>query len=400
MSRDAAPTCPDNAVVGADRSSALLSELQQKAYDRTVPLNVTLELTLRCNIRCLHCYNFDRDLPKAQRTACGDGEASAASERPELSLDEILALVGDLRDAGCLFLTLTGGEVLSYPGLWAVLDRARDLNLAVQLLTNGTMLRPGVAARLHGYRNLLGVSVSLYGATAAVHDGITQVQGSWRRTWEGADRLRGLGIAVRLKHIVMRQNAHEVEAMRAQAEARGYPYLVDLTITARHDGTAGSLVTRVDDDQLRALYAGPLRDFLPSRPRRVSEESFPCNCARGNCAISARGDVYPCVSVPWTAGNVRDRRFADIWRYSPVFQRIRGLRIADYEACAPCPDKPFCSRDRGAAYTASGSYTGTDPFVCRSAAITRQMVESPAASAGGAPAVAVPELEARDRHLG
>jgi radical SAM protein with 4Fe4S-binding SPASM domain len=406
MSRDDAPTCPDNAVVGADRSSALLSELQQKAYDRTVPLNVTLELTLRCNIRCLHCYNFDRDLPKACAPG-GEGAAtgvSAASDRPELSQGEILALLGDLRDAGCLFLTLTGGEVLSYPGLWAVLDRARDLNLAVQLLTNGTMLRPGVAARLAGYRNLLGVSVSLYGATAAVHDGITQVVGSWRRTWDGAERLRGLGIAVRLKHIVMRQNAHEVEAMRAQAAERGYPYLVDLTITARHDGTAGSLVTRVDDDQLRALYAGPLRDFLPSRPRRVSEESFPCNCARGNCAISVRGDVYPCVSVPWAAGNVRERPFADIWRYAPVFQRIRGLRIADYEACAPCPDKPFCSRDRGAAYTASGSYTGTDPFVCRSAAVTRELVESSVesagASAGGAPAVAVAELEARDRQLG
>ena len=57
-----------------------------------------------------------------------------------------------------------------------------------------------------------------------------------------------------------------------------------------------------------------------------------------------------------------------------MFQRIRGLRIADYAACAPCPDKPFCSRNRGAAFNYSGSYTGTDPFVCRTAAITREVV--------------------------
>jgi MoaA/NifB/PqqE/SkfB family radical SAM enzyme len=82
--------------------------------------------------------------------------------------------------------------------------------------------------------------------------------------------------------------------------------------------------------------------------------------------------------VPWAAGNVREQRFGDIWRDSPVFQKIRGLRIADYEACAPCPDKPFCSRNRGAAYNYSGSYTGTDPFVCRSAAITREVVTSTA----------------------
>ena len=74
-----------------------------------------------------------------------------------------------------MFLGLTGGEVLTYPHLFPVLDRARELNLAVQLLTNGTMLQPGVANQLAGYRNLMGVSISLYGATADVHDGITQI---------------------------------------------------------------------------------------------------------------------------------------------------------------------------------------------------------------------------------
>ena len=77
-------------------------------------------------------------------------------DTPELSLPEILTLVAELREAGCLFLTLTGGEILSYPHLFAVLDRARELNFAVQLLTNGTLLRPGMAARLAGYRNILG----------------------------------------------------------------------------------------------------------------------------------------------------------------------------------------------------------------------------------------------------
>src|SRR5262249_1699135 len=161
------------------------------------------ELTLRCNIRCLHCYNFDRDEPRPQSQA----KTAAGCAPAELSRDEVLSLLGDLRAAGCLFLTLTGGEIFSYPHLFAVLDRARELNLAVQLRTNGTLLRPGVAARLAGYRNLLGLSVSLYGASPEVHDAVTQVPGSWRRTWDGVERLRALGLAVRLKFIVMRANA-------------------------------------------------------------------------------------------------------------------------------------------------------------------------------------------------
>jgi radical SAM protein with 4Fe4S-binding SPASM domain len=277
--------------------------------------------------------------------------------------------------------------VLTYPHLFTVLDRTRELNLAVQLLTNGTMLQPGVAARLAGYRNLLGVSVSLYGATAEVHDGITQIRGSWRRTWEGVQRMRAAGVSVRLKFIVMRPNAHEVAEMRAQAAARGFAFLIDVTITPRHDGTRGSLDVRVTDDQVADLYRGPLRDLLPSGTRTLTDLSFACNCARGTCAVSVTGDVHPCIAVPWSAGNIRERPFAEIWRYSPVFQKIRGLRIADYPDCAPCEDKSFCMRNRGAGFNYSGSYTGVDPFVCRTAAITREVVTStPAPAARQAPA--------------
>jgi radical SAM protein with 4Fe4S-binding SPASM domain len=365
---ESGPRCDDDALVGVG-DHAVVSRVQSLAYERMIPLNVSLELTLKCNIRCLHCYNFDRDT---------DGPASCAGDgsvAPELSLDEILRVLGELRAAGTLFLSLTGGEVLSSPHLFPVLDRARELNLAVQLLSNGTLLRPGTAARLAAYRNLLGVSISLYGATPEVHDAVTQIRGSWRRTLDGAARLRALGVAVRLKLIVMRPNVHEVGAMRALADARGYPYLLDLTVTARHDGTRGSLAMRITKDDLAALYRGPLHDLIPRGDRPVDEAAFPCNCARGNCAISARGEVFPCVSVPWAAGNVRAQPFAEIWRRSPVFERIRGLEIADYSACAPCPDKAFCSRDRGAAYNASGSYTGTDPFVCAAAGVARDVAE-------------------------
>jgi radical SAM protein with 4Fe4S-binding SPASM domain len=362
------PRCQDDAIIAPPGGHAVVSYLQSQAYERLIPLNVSFELTLRCNIRCLHCYNFDRD---TRGPACGD-----AAVAPELELAELLRLLGELRQAGCLFLSLTGGEVLSSPHLFAVLDRARELNLAVQLLSNGTMLRPGIAARLGGYRNLLGVSISVYGASPAVHDGITQVRGSWQRTLDGAERLRAQGVAVRLKLIIMRPNAHEVAAMRTLADGRGFPYLLDLTITSRHDGTDGSVAMRIDQDQLDALYRGPLRDLVASGPRRISEAAFPCNCARGNCAISSRGEVFPCVSVPWSAGNVRRQPFIDIWRASPVFARIRGLRIADYPSCGPCPDQAYCSRDRGAAYNASGSYTGIDPFVCSTAGLVRRINEA------------------------
>jgi len=373
--------CGDDEVVGLDAGAALIRTAQTWAHDNVVPFNVSLETTLECNIRCVHCYNFDRDEPRSQtRRAAACGSDGATVEAPRLSTDELLALLGDLRAAGCLFLSLTGGEVLTHPDLFALLERARELNLAVQLLTNGTLLRPGIAGRLAGFSNLLGASVSLYGATAAVHDGITQVRGSFQRTWDGVERLRAAGVAVRLKLIVMRQNAHETEAMMAMASARDFPFSVDLTITARHDGTRGSLEARIDGPQLESLYRGPLRPLLPpGRRPPPPAATFNCNCARGNCAISATGEVYPCISVPWSAGNVRDQPFAEIWRASPVFQRIRGLTLSDFPKCAPCPHRGHCTHDRGAAFNATGDYTGADPFVCETAALAHRLADESAA---------------------
>jgi radical SAM protein with 4Fe4S-binding SPASM domain len=372
------PLCQDVTVGAGDPGPGvsgltLISQAQRWAHDHFVPLNATLEITQRCNIRCRHCYNFDRDTPR-HTEGCGE---------PELTTDELVRVIGELRDAGCLFLNLTGGEALLHPDLFRLLDHAADLNLAVGLLTNGILLRPGMAGQLARYPNLHRVSISIYGATAETHDGVTQVPGSLARTWAGAERMRDQGIAVAMKIIVMRDNADEVERLMAELETRGFPYALDLTITARNDGTRGSLATRIDQSQLETLCTGPLRRFLLAGPERtISDVGFACNCARGNCAITAQGDVQPCIAVPMVAGNVRHQPFADIWASSPVFQWIRGLRVADYPECAPCPHKSWCTRERGAAYTYSGSYTGTDPLVCARATLSHRLASEDAAIPG------------------
>jgi radical SAM protein with 4Fe4S-binding SPASM domain len=375
--------CPDDELgVAAAAGRSILANAQGWAHDHLVPLNATVEITQRCNIRCRHCYNFDRGEVRGAKASGRDAQAAASCHatgdaRPELTTPELLGLFGDLHAAGCLFLNLTGGEALLHPDLFVLLDRAAELNFSVGLLTNGVLLRPGMAGDLARYPNLLRVGVSVYGASAAVHDGITQASGSFARTWRGVEALRARGVSVKVKFVIMRDNAHEAAAMLALAEQHQVPYGVDMTTTVRHDGDRGSLSQRLTLEQVETLSRGPLRGFLPTgRARAHSDASFACNCARGNCAITARGDVQPCISVPMVAGNIKDRPFAEIWRDSKVFTMIRQLRIADYAACAPCPHQGHCTRDRGAAFTYSGSYTGTDPLVCARAQIAHTLADT------------------------
>jgi radical SAM protein with 4Fe4S-binding SPASM domain len=344
----------------------LFEGLNGRAYDRCIPLNVSLELTLACNIRCTHCYNFDRDRP---RPAAGR----------ELSIEEIRVLLDDLRREGTLFLSLTGGEAMTHPRFWEILDEAASRGFAITLLSNGTLLGAEACERLARQTSLWGVSLSVYGATAGTHDAVTRVAGSFLRTMNGARRLASLGVRVALKYVVMAGNAAETGAFLALADAEGFGEVsVDPTLTGRYDGTSGSLADRVDPAVLDGLYRGPLHSMVESAGRgsaTPSDDEFKCNCARGNAAVSATGEVYPCIAAPLRAGSIREQGFGEIWCESPVFQRIRGLGVADFKTCAPCELKPWCRRSPGTAYILSGDYTGVDPWTCREAEIIRDIAK-------------------------
>ncbi|UCG54887.1 MAG: radical SAM protein, partial [Dehalococcoidia bacterium] len=82
-----------------------------------IPLNVLFELTYRCNVHCSHCYVVDRS-------------------GVELSFNEIASILRQLADDGCLFLTLTGGEVLLRNDFLEIARYARGLGFALKVFTN------------------------------------------------------------------------------------------------------------------------------------------------------------------------------------------------------------------------------------------------------------------------
>ncbi len=347
---------------GLPVSDGLGTELIREAYRRCIPLGASVELTLRCNIRCVHCYNFDRRVP-APRHADG------------MQYEDWIRVFRELREEGTLYLSLTGGEAMVHPRFWDLLAEACALNFAVALLSNGTLLTAEACDRLAAHDRLLGVSISVYGATPAIHDAITGVRGSWERTMRGIDRLQERGVYVRMKFPLMKGNAAETQEMIELAARRGLTYGIDTTITGRYDGTDGSLATRLDIPRLKELYRGPLRPHLSRRPADPTDDEFKCNCARSNCGIFSSGDVSPCIAVPLAAGNVRRRSFREIWRTSPLFRRIRELRVADFPSCAPCELKSWCRRSPGPPSALHGDYTGIDPWVCEEAGAIREVLE-------------------------
>lgn len=156
--------------------------------------SVAVELTDRCNLSCVHCYNAKRHDGPA--TAREPGEGTLARIRCLLNAVELDNV------------TLTGGEPLASPVFLAAARLIRDRGVPLQVITNGALLDDDIAASLCqiGARS---VQVSLHGPDAPRHDAVTGLR-SFDRSVRGVRLLRARHVPVVGCMVVTHENAAHV----------------------------------------------------------------------------------------------------------------------------------------------------------------------------------------------
>jgi radical SAM protein with 4Fe4S-binding SPASM domain len=323
-------------------STDLLERLVTRAQRDAIPLEVLVEVTHRCNLPCAHCY-----LP-------------AGSKAKELTLDELARIFDELAAAGTIFLTLTGGEVMSRRDFVDILDLGAARGFALKVLTNATMIDDVVADRFRA-AGVMDVSVSVYGATAEVHDGVTGMAGSFDKTMAGIDRLRARQIHVTIKTPMLTLNGRAAKDVLTWSQHQNMPCTFDMAMTPKNDGDLGPLALQ--------LAHGAMMDLLSTAPFKDSlgggdldgPGPEPCNAGRAYCAIGPTGDVSPCVMMPVVLGSLRERSFRDIWTTAPFLERVRALTPDDLVTCRGCEVKGACTRCPGIAMRYGHDVVGCDP---------------------------------------
>src|ERR1700674_3538360 len=165
--------------------SVLVAEMAAKALEMNIPLSVQLDLTYRCNERCVHCYLDHHD----------HGEMTTA---------EIKDLLDQMAAAGVFYLTSSGGEILMRRDFFEILEHARARTFCVKLKTNGVLIREKEAARLRAL-GLESVQISIYSHRPEVHDAITKMPGSFRQSIAAVRFLRKQGLLVTMADVLMTQ---------------------------------------------------------------------------------------------------------------------------------------------------------------------------------------------------
>ena len=317
--------------------SDLMQDVTSKALRLNVPLNVQLDLTYRCNERCVHCYLDHHD----------HGEMTTA---------EIKHLLQDMADAGVFILTLSGGEIFVRKDIFEIIEHARRLMFCVRLKTNATLIGKQEATRLRDLA-IESIQVSIYSHRADVHDAVTLLPGSLERSLKAIRFLKAHGLKVIIANVLMTYNAGDYAKVRRLAADLGVECTLDPTITPMMDGDRSVLSLGVDHDALSEVFrdeelVGDAESFC-AIPPEVGEddlESTPCSAGHTACYVSPYGDVFPCVQFPLPTGNVRREHFIDIWRHSTQMNEVRSIRVKDLPTCSSCTHASSCSRCPGLAY--------------------------------------------------
>ena len=338
------------------------------------PRNCVWELTLNCNLNCVHC-----------------GSSAGRARHDELTTEECLDVVDQLADLGCELITLSGGEPMIRPD-WFVIARAiADRGVHVNMVTNGLLITDRTAA-LVAESGMCNVGVSIDGPEE-IHDRI-RAKGAFAKSMEGIRTLVRNGVSVGVMTTINRWNIdHLAEIRQIAIDAGATMWRLQLAkpmgeicgdqdfIIAPKDlmkvipmlasmKRQGGIHLAVGDS---IGYYGPHDEVLRGRGWRGRSECWQgCRAGMDAIGMEADGGVKGCLSIqakapdgsdPWREGSVREHSLAELWFRPGAFAFNREFTADDLKGvCRTCGKAAQCRGGARCVSTAVAGIVGEDPY--------------------------------------
>ena len=335
------------------------ADLHQRQLGQRVPLQVSIEVTRRCPLECLHCYN---NLPM------GDVEA----KRRELSKEEHFRLLDELVELGCFWILYTGGEIFARKDFLEIYTYAKKKGFLITLFTNGTILTEAIADYLSAWPPFA-IEITLYGRTRETYEALTGIPGSYDRCLRGIQLLRDRKLPLRLKTVATSVNKHEVVAMRQFAEELGVEFKMDGQINPRVDCSQSPLAVRLTPEEVVALdmnapkgaaeYRKLAKKGLERPPNLAQIETmYSCGGGMNSFAVNAYGEVGICVISQQETFSIRAAGVRKVWEEALL--QLRTRKRTRMSKCIQCRIQPLCGMCPANGEMENGDRESPVEFLC------------------------------------
>ena len=342
------------------------ASLHHNVREAQLPLNVTIEVTRRCPLVCVHCYN---NLPMGDRKA----------QLEELTYAEHCRLLDELAEAGSLWILYTGGEILARKDFLDIYTYAKKKGFFITLYTNGTLITPKVADHLAMWRPF-NLEITLYGRTHETYERLTGVPGSYDQCMRGIQLCLDRGLPLQLKTVAVTVNKHEIWDMQRFAQDElGVQFRFDTMMNPRIDCSQSPLAVRLtpeecvefdlQDEKVLSEWKEFGAAFMgPVHPAETSDQLYHCGGGVDSCSISPYGQMSICVLSQNDLYDLRSGSVRDGWER--FLHRVRqDKKITRLTKCVSCELKAMCGMCPANGELENGDAEAPVDFLCRVAHI-------------------------------
>lgn len=339
--------------------------LDQARRTRT-PANGSIELLPLCNMNCDMCYvRLSREEMEAK------GRLRTA--------DEWLEIGRQMKDAGVLFLLLTGGEPFLYPDFRRLYLELRKMGMIITINTNGTLIDEELAEFFGKYKPRR-VNITLYGVDEETYDKLCHYPGGYEKTLRGIRLLREQGVDVKVGGSLALANRDDLDKLLDIGEELEIPVRVDTYMmpATRERDLPYNMQSRLNPEEaararIHALKREMGPELFPQYVRQsVERADYPepaeakpghMSCMAGQCSftINWQGEMRPCVILTEPAISVFEVGFKAAWKY--IVEETHKILLN--EKCSTCHMRHLCRTCAASALLETGSYDGVPDYMCR-----------------------------------
>ena len=320
-----------------------------------VPRFALYELTLRCNMSCIHC-----------------GSSAGDSRKKELTTEEWNNVTRQLADLNCKEINILGGEPFLRKDWYELSKEVKDCGINISYISNGFLINDKIIEELRKIEPKV-VSVSIDGANRDTHDKIRQLKGSFDRCIEAISDLKKAGLNTTVITSINKLNFQELPEIRSMLLNKGIVWQLQIAIP----------LGRFQKDLLLSkeeFYAAAI--FIASTRSKYSQKELPiigthcfgyyskllrnpmvfpwngCQAGISAIGIQSNGDIKGCLSLPpdFIEGNIRENTISEIWQKPGFCAYNRGFKTSDLNnECVSCKYGKKC---RGGCIGVSVGITG------------------------------------------